>query len=166
MTTTTQTPLSFTEGRFSIENSLNSLTSASFWHVQSLDFKISNNLAADKSSRRIGSDVLSVLPAGIANFELSVTMRFDTSTAYDAMIAGTRLFGEFEFLGDTLSGSKIREGVKLVFPNLRVTDAGDPEIGGAGDVITSQVKFAILRDPTVSGYAVQAKVTNGASTYA
>lgn len=166
MVTTGQAPLSFVNGRFSIETSTGALASNSFWHVQSFDFKISNNLAADKSSRRIGSDVIGVLPAGLAQFELSCTVRFDTSTAYDAMINGTRLAGEFEFLGDTLTGSKFPEGLKVTMPNLRVIDAGDPEVGGAGDILVSTVKFAVLRDPTTSGYAVKAFVTNAATTYA
>jgi hypothetical protein len=166
MATANQTPLSFVNGRLSLELATASQTTTSFWHVQSIDFKVSNNLVSDKASRRIGSDVIGVLPAGMAQFELSCTMRFDTSTAYDAMLAGTRFYGELEFLGDTLTGSLVREGVKLNFANLRITDAGDPEITSAGDALTSQVSFAVLRDPTASGYAVRATVTNGTSSYA
>ena len=81
--------LSFSEGRFSVENSFSSLTSTSFWHVQTMEFKIINNLKNGSESRRIGSDILDVLPIGRAMFELSCTVRFDTTTAYDAMIAGT-----------------------------------------------------------------------------
>lgn len=51
-------------------------------------------------------------------------------------------------------------------PNLRVTDAGDPEIGGSGELLSSTVTFAVLRDPTTSGYAVRAVVTNGTASYA
>lgn len=166
LTTSAQTPLSFVNGRFSIETATGSLTTTSYWHVQSFEFKINNNLNSDSASRRIGSDTLQVLPAGLAQFELSCTIRFDTSTAYDAMLAGTRLAGEFEFLGDTMSGSAIREGIKVTLPNLRISDAGDPEIGGPGEMLTSNVVFAVLRDPTASGYAVRALVTNNTSSYA
>lgn len=88
------------------------------------------------------------------------------TTAYDAMLAGTRLSGEFQFQGDTLTGSNLREGLKITLPNLRVTDAGDPEIGGSGELLSSTVTFAVLRDPTTSGYAVRAVVTNGTASYA
>lgn len=159
-----QVPMSFVNGRFSIETTSAGLTSTSFWHVQNFEFKVANNLNTD--GRRIGSDTIQVLPPGMANFELSCQIRFDTSTAYDAMLAGTRLFGEFEFQGDTLTGSTKREGLKITMPNLRITDAGDPEIGGSGELLTSTVTFAVLRDPTTSGYAVRAVVTNGTSSYA
>lgn len=166
LTTSAQVPLSFVNGRFSVETALASLTTTSFWHVQSFEFKIANNLNSDSGSRRIGSDTLQVLPAGLANFELTCTIRFDTSTAYDAMLAGTRLVGEFEFLGDTMTGSTAREGIKITMPNLRITDAGDPEVGGPGEALSSNVVFAVLRDPTASGYAVRALVTNNTSSYA
>jgi hypothetical protein len=102
----------------------------------------------------------------MAQFELSCQIRFDTTTAIDAMAAGTRLFGQFEFLGNTMTGSAVREGLKMTFPNLIVTDAGDPEVSSSGDVLVSTVTFAVLRDPTASGYAVRATVTNLASSYA
>lgn len=159
-----QVPMSFVNGRFSIETSTGALTSTSFWHVQNFEFKVANNLNTD--GRRIGSDTIQILLAGMANFEFSCQIKFDTSTAYDAMLAGTRLSGEFQFQGDTLTGSNLREGLKITLPNLRVTDAGDPEIGGSGELLSSTVTFAVLRDPTTSGYAVRAVVTNGTASYA
>lgn len=161
-----QIPLSFINGRFSVESSASSLTSTSFWNVQSMSFKIVNNLNSDAVSRRIGSDTLDVLPAGLAQFELKATLRFDTTTAYDAMMAGTRFAAEFYFEGNTMSGSKLRESIKLTMPFVMISDAGDPEIGGPNEVLTSEVSFAVLRDPTTSGYAVKAVVINDTSSYA
>lgn len=165
VSTTNQQPLSFVNGRFSVENSPGSLTSTSFWHVQSFEFKLSNNLNADSGARRIGSDTLQVLPAGMAQFELKATIRFDTTTAYSAMIAGTRLAAEFEFQGDSMTSSAIKQGIKLTMPYVIISDAGDPEVSGPGDQLTSEVTFVVLRDPTTSGYAVKAVVTNATSTY-
>ncbi len=164
-TTSLQVPLSFVNGRFSVESSPGSLTSTSFWHVQSFEFKIANNLNSDADARRIGSDTINVLPPGLAKFELKATIRFDTTTAIDAMKNGTRLAAEFEFLGDTLAGSAIREGLKIVLPYVLVSDAGDPDVGGPNEILTSEVTFAVLRDPTSSGYAVRALVTNLTSGY-
>lgn len=163
--TLTQVPLSFVNGRVSIESST-SFTTTSFWHVQSFELKVSNNLNADTGSRRIGSDTLDVLPAGMAQIDFKCTLRYDTLTAYNAMIAGTRLAAQIEFQGDTMSTSVIREGVKFTLPYIVVTDAGDPEIGGPNDVITQEVTFAVLRDPTASGYALKAEVTNLTASYA
>lgn len=166
ISTLTQTPLSFVNGRLSVELLSASLTTTSFWHIQSMEFKIGNNLKSDSSSRRIGSDTIQVLPAGLANVELKATIRFDTTTAYDAMIAGTRFSAEFMFEGPTMSSSAIKESLKMVMPRVYIMDAGDPEIGGPNEPLTSEVVFAVLRDPTTSGYAVKAYVTNNTSTYA
>lgn len=165
-TTARQLPLSFVSGRFSVETSVAALTSTSYWNVQSMEFKISNNLVSDGPARRIGSDTVDVLPPGLAQFALTASIRFDTTTAFDAMMAGTRLCGEFEFLGPTLTGSSLRESIKMRLPWVQVTDAGDPEIGSPGDPLVSEVSFAVLRDPTTGGYAVQAVVRNGVSSYA
>jgi len=158
--------LSFVNGRFSVEATFASLTSTSFWHVTSFEFKISNSLKADES-RRIGSDILTDLPPGMATFELSATIRFDTTTAYDAMIAETVLAAEFEFLGDTLSGSVAREGIKFRFPKVTIMEAGDPEIGGPDEILTSDVVFNVLRDASsATGYAVQAVMTSDITSFA
>lgn len=166
LSTLTQNPLSFVNGRFSIETAVASLTTTSYWCVQSFEFKVANNINSDAGSRCIGSDVVQVLPAGMASFELKATVRFDTTTAFSAMVAGTRLVGEFEFLGNTMTSSVAREGLKLTMPYLLIADAGDPEIGGPNEVLTSEITFKILRDPTSTGYAVKAFVTNNTSTYA
>ncbi len=163
--TSVQAPLSFVSGRFSVENSTASLTSSTGWPVQSFEFKLNNNLKTDKDSRCIGSDTLQILPAGMATFDLNATIRFDTSTAFAAMIANTRLVAEFEFLGDTMSGSAIRESIKVTFPNVKINDSGDPEIGGPDEILSSQISFTVLRDPTASGYAVRALVKNSTQTY-
>ncbi len=164
--TSNQVPLSFVDGRFSIETT-NGFTTSSYWHVQSMECVFSNNLISDTSARRIGSDILQVLPAGLMTTELKCTMRFDTTTAYDAMINNTKLFGELMFEGPTLPGSNIRESLKLNFANLRITDSGDPEIGGPNEVLTSEISFAVLRDgSSTTGYAVRATVTNDTASYA
>lgn len=162
--TNAQRPLSFVNGRFSIESTLASITSSVFWHVQSLTFKINNNLQA---VRRIGSDTIGQLPAGIAKFDLSCQMRFDTITAWSAMIAGNQRFcAEFEFQEDAvMTGSLAKAGVKLTFPYVVILDAGDPKIAGPSKELLSDVKFAVLRDPTTSGYAVKAYVTNLTANY-
>lgn len=165
MTLSAMAPLSFVNGRVSVEGTLASLTSSSFWHVQSVSFGIVNNLKSDSESRRIGTDTLDVLPPGIANLPLSVTMRFDTTTAYDAMLASTQFSVELEFLGNTMSGSVIREGIKFVYPNVQINDAGDPEIGGPDEILTSEVTFNVLRDNTsATGYAIRGLLTNNAAT--
>ena len=161
LTITSSVPLSFENGRFSVEGTFASLTSSSFWHVQSVKFKMGNNLKADNESRRIGSDVLTQLPVGVATFNLSVSIRFDTLTAYTAMVNDTSFAAEFEFLGDTMSGSAIRQGLKLQFPKVKINNAGQPEISGPDGIITSEVEFQVLGDDSsASGYALRCLLTN------
>lgn len=159
------TPLSFSSGRLSIESTFASLTSSSFWHVTNVEFSIGNNLKADADSRRIGSDVLSVLPPGIADMQISFGLRFDTTTAYSAMLNGTNYALELEFLGDTLTGSAIRRGIKFQFPKIIFAEAQDPEIGGPDEILKTEVKALVLRDTSsATGYAVRALVTNLAAS--
>lgn len=164
-TATSWEPLSFVNGRFSVEGTFASLTSTSFWHVQSVSFKLNNNLKSDSSARRIGSDVLAVLPIGVQSYELACQMRFDTTTAYDAMMAATKLAAEFEFLGTTYTSSAVRRGLKLQFQKVYVKDAGDPEIGGPDEVLTANVVFNVLRDESATGYAVRALLTSNIANF-
>jgi len=125
-----------------------------------IETKISNNLKNGNESRRIGSDILAVLPAGVQTYELSATIRFDTTTAFDAMIAGTELAAEIVYASDTISGSALQTEFKLEYQKLQVKDAGDPEISGPDGILTSNVTFDVLRDESASGYAVKATLIN------
>jgi hypothetical protein len=163
----TTSVLSFVDGRMSVESSFASLTSTSIWHVQSVEFGWANSLKKDDDSRRIGSDVLSVCPPGMSQFTLNCKVRFDTTTAYDAMMNATQLACELEFLGPTLPGSSIRQGIKFQFPKVFISDAGDPEVAGPDEMLASQITFHVLRDDSSStGYAVRALLTNQKTSYA
>jgi len=154
--------LNFSDGRVSVEaDSAGAITTTSFWHVQSVEFGITNSLKSDASSRRIGTDTLDVLPPGIATLPLSMVMRFDTSTAYDAMLANTSFAIVLEFLAPTMPSSAIREGLKILYPVVKIADAGDPEIGGPDEMLTANLTFHVMRDDgSATGYAMRAEVTN------
>jgi hypothetical protein len=159
--------LSFVDGRMSVENSFGSLTSSSFWHIQSVEFGWSNNLKSDNASGRIGSDILTVLPPGMATFNLRAKLRFDTTTAWSAMMAGTKLAVQLDFQGPTMSSSSIRQKLRVNFPCVYIHNAGEPTIGGPNEILTSDVEFHVLRqNDTTAGYACQAILTNQKSTYA
>lgn len=166
LTTTANQLLSFVNARFSVEGTFASLTSTSFWHVQSVDFKLNNNLKTGNESRRIGSNLLGILPPGMQTYELSVNMRFDTTTAYAAMLAETEYGAEFEFLGNTITGSVGRQTLLVEFQKVTVKDAGDPEISGPDGILTAQVTFNVLRDESATGYACQATVINNLAAIA
>jgi len=159
--------LSFVEGRISIEPNFSSLTSSAYWEVQSMEFGLNNSLKSDNESRRVGSDLLQVLPAGIQSHSLNLTMRFDDQSAYNAMIANSTMAAEIQFQGDTITTSVIKEGIKFQFPKIFVMNAGDPEVSGPDNVLTAEVTFGVLRDDSsAGGYALQALLTNDISSYA
>lgn len=164
ITATAYETLDFTTGRISIESTFASLTSTSFWHVQSVNLNINNNLKSGNESRRIGSNLLQDLNAGMQTYELSMDIRFDTTTAYDAMVAGTEFACELEFLGSTMTGSNLQRGLLLEMQKIKVKDAGDPELGGPDEILTSTVTFDVLRDESATGYALQATVYNQAAS--
>jgi hypothetical protein len=150
----------------SIENSFASLTASAFWHVQSFEWGINNNLKSDTDSRRIGSDILDVLPPGIAAFTFNFSMRFDTLTAYNAMLNETQLSAQIVCQGATYTGSKIRRSLQIDMPTIYISDAGDPEIGGPDEILKADVTAVVLRDITsVTGYAVKVTVNNQTTSY-
>jgi hypothetical protein len=158
--------LNFDNGRTSFELTYAALTTTSFWHVQNMSFTLGNSIKSDANSRRIGSDILSVMPVGIATMQLKVTMRYDTTTAYDAMIAGTNYSAEFDYTSNTMAGSVIEEGFKMDFPKLVIAEAPIPEIGGPDEILTNEVTFNVLQDCSSSGgYAVKAYLTNLVANY-
>lgn len=163
----TDEPLSFVNGRVSIvSGTLGAITTTAYWHVQSVEFGVTNNLKGEAEARRIGSDVLDILPVGIASFPLTVNMRFNTTTAYDGMLANTDFAVELEFQGSTMTTSVIKRGLKFKYPKVKISDAGDPEVGGPDGMLMSTVTFTVLRDTSsAGGYAMQAEVTNNVSSY-
>ena len=166
LTCTGQNPLSFTDMRLSVESTFASLTASAFWHVQSVEFGINNQLKSDSSSRRIGSNILDVLPPGIALFTFNFAMRFDTLTAYNAMLNETQLSAQLSFQGSTLTGSALREELRFDMPKIFISDAGDPAIGGPEEVLSANIVCSILRDSTsATGYAVQGLVRNETTGY-
>ena len=167
MTNTGQSPLVFTNMRFSVEGTFASLTASAFWHVQSIEIGIANNLKSDSSARRIGSDLLQVLPPGVASFTLNCSMRFDTLTAYNAMLNETQLACQAQFDGPTLSGSVLKQMLRFDFPRVYIQDAGDPEVSGPDEILKSDITFMVLQDDATStGYACKAIARNKTASYA
>lgn len=162
----TQTALNFTNMRLSVETTFASLTASSFWHVQSFEWGINNNLKSDSDSRRIGSALLDVLPPGVAAFTFNFSMRFDTLTAYNAMLNETQLAAQLAFQGATYSGSTIRREIAIDMPRIFISDAGDPEIGGPDEILKAEVTAVVLRDQTTGGYAARMRVRNKTTSYA
>lgn len=166
LTATGMTPLSFVGMRFSVEDTFASLTAGAFWHVQSMELSLKNNLKSDTDSRRIGSDLLQVLPPGVFMADLSVSMRWDTLTAYNAMLNGGQMSAQLVFEGATIAGSKMKQLIQIDLPRVYIKDAGDPEIGGPDEILKSDIKFDVLQDDSsAGGYMIKTTVRNKTSSY-
>jgi len=167
LTQTNTSVLSFIDGRMSVEGTVGSLTSSSFWHIQSVEFGLANNLKSDNASGRIGSDVLTVLPPGMATFNLRAKMRFDTMTAWSAMMAGTKLAVQLDFQGPTMTSSVHRQKLRVNFPSVYIHSAPEPTIGGPNEILSTDVEFHVLRQSdTTTGFACQAILTNQKASWA
>lgn len=160
----TANPLIFHQGRISLEATTTSLVTTASWHVQSVEFGISNNLKSDTQARAIGSETLEVLPPGVANLTLNVSMRFDTVTAYAALMAGTKYACDLEFIGVTLPSSDKTEYLKFRLPAIYIKEGAEPEIGGPDEILKTDITFDVLCD-SCSGYSVQATLQNGTQNY-
>jgi len=114
----------------------------------------------------IGSDVISVLPAGRIEVGLNVSMRFDTTTAWDALVAspGTKLVADLEFVGVTLPSSDQKEYLSIRLPNIYVSEGGDPELSGPDEILKNEISFTVLAD-SISGYPIQVKWQNATENY-
>ena len=157
-------PLTFCNAVVAVELTTTSLGTTNFWHVQSAEFGIVNNLKADADSRRLGSCVLDVLPPGVANYKLTLNMRFDTITAYNYLMDATKLSAQLYFEGVTLPSSTLKEYIQFNFPAIYVNSGAEPEIGGPDEILKSALEFHILCD-SATGYALQATMQNGTATY-
>jgi len=164
---TSHEPLSFVNGRVSIgQGLLASITTATVWHVQSVELGINNNLKSDSTSRKIGSATLDVLPLGVASVTFNVQMRFNTTTAFDAMIAGTEFAAELEFLGSTLPTSSLKKMIKFQIPRMTIAEADEPEVSGPDEILVSNVAFNVLMDASsAAGYALRAIVRNNTASF-
>ena len=59
-----------------------------------------------------------------------------------------------------------KKSIRFNFQKLIVKEAGDPEIGGPNEVLTANVAFNVLRDESTTGYAVNAILTTGITSFA
>jgi hypothetical protein len=158
-----QEVLTFVSGRFSIESTTTAFTTTSYWEVSKVDFALSNSLKPD-DGRAIGSMGPVRIPYGEMKISLNAEMKFTTTTAYDAMMAGTELRGQLFFEGSTISGTAVRRSVLFEFGKVQVKEGSVPEIGGPDDLLKSKVSFDVLRN-IAAGYAIKATVVNGTESY-
>lgn len=159
LTITGTAPFVYTEGTYKYANNeSNAATTTSEEKIQSFELTLNNNL---EEGRELGSNILSVLPAKRREIELTVTQRFDTTTAYNRFIQATAGAVELLFSGQSISAEYNNE-MTIRLPNVYV-NSPDPEIGGPDEILSSEITFDVVG--TTTGRDIGVTIRNATAAY-
>ena len=158
-------PFLFTDGAFRYAGTAASITSTATESIIGFELNLNNNLISDDTTRAIGSDSIAVLPAGMRDVSLKLTMRNDTTAVYDRFLAHTQGAVEINLDGPSVS-SDINHSLTLTMGKVFYGN-GDIEVSGA-DVLVVEPEIMALRsseDPTTTATDFTAVLVNGVSAY-
>lgn len=115
--------------------------------ITGFELNINNNLVSDDSARKLGSNLLAVLPATRREVMLKVTQRFDTTTTYNRMVQGTQGAVTLVFTGATITTASTEPYyMEIRLPKVFHAAGNDPEVGGSGEIIMADIEFDCLMD--------------------
>lgn len=135
-------PFVYDEGVFRYNTTeTTAATSTSEERIQGFELTINNNL---EEGRELGSDILRVLPPKRRNVEFKINQRFDTSTSYARFIQATQGAVELKFSGSAISSEHNNE-MTIRMPKVFL-NSPDPEIGGADELLSSEIVYDVLVD--------------------
>lgn len=145
----------------------NAATTTAAEPIQGFELSINNNLASDKEARQLGSDLLTVLPARRREIEFKITQRFDTSTAINRFTQATQGAVDLFFQGESIGTSALFNECTIRLPKVFYNSGADPEIKGAGDILTAEIPMDVLVDNvnTTTGKDIGVTFRNGVSGY-
>lgn len=135
--------------------------------IQSFELSINNNIKSDEMARSLGTITVDVLPATRREIEFKVTNRWDTSTTLQRFIQATQGAVELVFTGAFISGTAgPTMDMTLRLPKV-FNVSGDTEIGGADEVLQTEIPFDCLIDVpgTTTGRDIGITVVNNVSAY-
>jgi|TARA_R100000501_G_C2629924_1_gene124922 hypothetical protein len=161
----TARPFLYTDGQLQYAGTEASLTSSAAETIVGFELTVNNNLVNDNNSRAIGSNALSVLPPGMRDVSLILTMRVDTTTVYDRFTANSSGSVKLVLEGASITAA---ENFKLdiVLPKV-FYNAGDHEVTGA-DTLMVEPEITAIRsgeDPTTTNADIKATLLNDVSGY-
>ena len=161
----TARPFLFKDAKLQYAASVSALTSTAEIKITNFEIGIANNIDADQ--RAMGQDTVVDLPAGRRDVTLGLTMRYDTTTAYDRFINGldgaARLVIESaELTGNTSTASPFT--LEFTMPKVYWNNA-DPEISEEGAVTISPELTCIQGDTTATAYDISVKLINDTEAY-
>lgn len=132
--------------------------------IQGFELTVKNNLKTDASARKLGSNVLSVLPPTRREVEFKIKQRFDTTTTYDRFINNTAASVELKFTGATITADK-NYSIEIRLPKVYAR-SGDPTVGGADEILQSEISYDVLMNTATSaGREIGITVINNVASY-
>jgi hypothetical protein len=156
-------PLHFTGISITTGDTTTSLTQTS---CIGFEFSLNNNLVNDNNTRELGSRLLKQLPPTNLEITTKLTMRFDTSTAYDNFMSEKPM--SIKILMDSgvtigAAGSSTYS-MHIDIPKGYYDANPMPEVGEKG-VIVQELEFTAIRENTISSYLCQMQVNNATANY-
>lgn len=162
-------PFTFVQGQFRYSSSETAAaTSGAAEPIQSFELTINNNIVTDEAARSLGTITVDVLPPTRREVEFTVNNRFDTTTTWTRFIQATQGSVELYFQGQGISGSAAPfYDMTIRLPKVyNVT--GDTEIGGADEVLTSEITYDVILDspgPTTTTREIGITIQNSTASY-
>lgn len=159
-------PFTFVNGVFRYANSetvVNTTTAEE--PIQSFELTVNNNLKSESEARQLGTSLLGVLPPTRREVEFKITNRFDTTTTWLRFIQATQGSVELKFVGQAISAEYNNE-MTIRLPKV-FNVAGDPEIGGAEEILTTEIPFDVLLNDagTTTGRDIGVTIKNAVTAY-
>jgi len=161
-----QLPYTFVDGSYRYGGAEDSLTVAAVEKIQSFELTINNNLKPE-DGRALGSAVPSVIPVASRSVELSITQRFDTTTAIDRHLSATVGSVQIRFDGSTIGADAAVYSMVFTMPKVYQNSGGDPEIGGRDETLKVESSYdVIVDDPnTTTGKDIALTIIDASSSH-
>lgn len=137
--------------------------------IQGFELTVGNNIASGPESRQLGTNLQTVLPATKRSVELTITQRFDTTTAYQRALQATQGAVELYFAGATITSSSGVDGLyeaTIRFPKV-FYNVADPSLDGAMEVLQMEIPLDIVTDNpnTTTGKDIGITFKNNVASY-
>lgn len=164
-------PMTFVDGFFSYSDTeANADTTTAREPIQAFELEVNNNLMSDEAGRELGTNVITVLPATRREVSLTITQRFDTTTAYNRFIQAT--IGAAQIL--LRSSIALNSGTAAsLFPQMVIRmpkvyqNSNDPVMDSAGNILSSEFNYDVVVDNafTTTGKDIGFTIQNGIASY-
>lgn len=141
-------PFTFVNGTYSYEGTEASLTTTVVEAIQEFELTIDNHYVQAAEARKLGSNLLAVLPPTRQEVMLKISQRFDTTTTYQRFIQGTAGAVQLYFSGTAINAEYAHKAI-LRLPKVYYKTS-DPVIAGSTEVLKSDIEFECVLDTLTS----------------